>query len=143
MAEQQTTVVAGLRLLVAEDEAFQLKVISRLLADLGAAEVLTAGDGAEALARLEQVGGAIDALICDLEMPGLDGLGVIAAVRARPEPARRALPIVILSAHRIASVVEQARAAGADGFLVKPVTRAALSAELAAALARRARPEPA
>lgn len=70
-----------LRVLVLEDHAFQRSVAVSLLKTLGCREVYEAGDGAQALAVLQQVG-AVDIALCDLQMEGMDGLEFLHRVGA-------------------------------------------------------------
>lgn len=78
-------------------------------------KVLEAGDGEEGLVRLSEAG-EITLLVTDIDMPKLDGIGLVKRVRARPG---RRLPVVIVSMR--ASAEEQRRAieAGADAYMVK------------------------
>jgi two-component system KDP operon response regulator KdpE len=76
-------------------------------------QVDSAATGAEAVARARQH--APDLMILDLGLPDLDGLQVIAAVRAFS-----AVPIVVISAQDAETAEAGARAAGADDYLAKP-----------------------
>jgi two-component system, chemotaxis family, chemotaxis protein CheY len=78
--------------------------------------VVVAGDAREALAEVERV--RPDLVITDNAMPGMSGIELVAELRRRPELA--SVPLVILSASTEASREEEARAAGATGFLRKP-----------------------
>jgi two-component system chemotaxis response regulator CheY len=79
-------------------------------------EPLTGGNGQEALDRL--TGQQLDLIITDLNMPVMDGLTFIRAVRARDE--YRFVPILMLTTESQADVKAQGKAAGATGWLVKP-----------------------
>lgn len=76
--------------------------------------ILTAGDGAEALACVAVQ--ALDLIITDLDMPVMDGLELLRRLRA---DGHAALPVVVVSAH--ANLRDAATAAGANAFLAKPV----------------------
>lgn len=114
-------VPADLRVLIAEDNAVNRKVLLAMLGRMGL-EADFAEDGLEALAAFERTN--YDLLLCDLEMPRLDGLGVARTLRDRPDRPR----VVALTA----SVLEEDRRAcfeaGMDDFLAKPVIRAELEA---------------
>jgi CheY-like chemotaxis protein len=72
----------------------------------------------------------------DCEMPGMDGLEVTAAIRARErDESRERTPIVALSAHALPEDRERALAAGLDDYLVKPISRVQLHCTLARWLA--------
>ena len=80
-----------------------------------------AGNGLAALARLAQ--GGVDLVLCDLDLPGLDGLQLTRTWRAREAAAGAPrLPLLALTARSDAEAEAQARAAGMDGFQRKPVT---------------------
>jgi two-component system, chemotaxis family, chemotaxis protein CheY len=78
--------------------------------------VLQAVDGVEGLEVLQAQGA--DVVITDINMPRLDGFGVIEGVRA--DPNHRATPILVLTTESDAAKKERARAAGATGWIVKP-----------------------
>ena len=96
--------------------------------------MVSAQGGAEALALLD-AGEAIDALVTDLSMPGMDGLAVIRAVQAR----RRGLPAVLLTGYAGAGATLALGGAisGAFTLLRKPVSGSQLVDRLAALLADR------
>jgi two-component system chemotaxis response regulator CheY len=79
-------------------------------------EVTQAEDGLEGLEKLED--GCPDAIITDINMPRLDGLGFIERVRS--DPARRGVPILVLTTESEAELKDRARKAGATGWIVKP-----------------------
>ena len=98
--------------------------------------MLHAADGAEALAQLEST--PIDLVLMDWEMPVLDGLGATRALRER-EALRdlRRTPVIILSGNASTEHRAEARNAGADDYLEKPVTAESLLAALERTLYRR------
>ncbi|MEQ8663485.1 MAG: EAL domain-containing response regulator, partial [Gammaproteobacteria bacterium] len=130
-----------LAVVVVEDHAFQRRLLARLLATLGCNQVTETAHGREALAHLE-TGHPADLLVCDLDMPEMDGLALIRHVGE----ARLAVPVLITSGQPralIDSAESMAIAYGVRlvGTLDKPVTRAAL-AEALARLAEIAPPTP-
>jgi two-component system, chemotaxis family, chemotaxis protein CheY len=82
----------------------------------GGYEVIEASDGKEALAKLN--GTKPDMIITDLNMPNLDGIGLIHAVRS--DMSRRLLPIVMLTTESQDGRKQEGKAAGATGWIVKP-----------------------
>jgi two-component system chemotaxis response regulator CheY len=78
--------------------------------------VIQAVDGVEGLEVLAAEGA--DVVITDINMPRLDGFGVIEGVRADPQ--HRATPILVLTTESDATKKERARKAGATGWIVKP-----------------------
>ena len=114
------TGMGGLKVLVAEDNETNRKVLVRQLRLLGVAADI-AHDGAAALELWRLPAGRRYALLLtDLHMPHLDGYGLCAAIRAEEDPLRR-LPIIALTANALRGEAERCRAAGMDDCLVKPV----------------------
>ena len=102
-------------ILVVEDTQLLRRVLKEEL-EAGGLEVVTASDGAEALARLAER--RFDVVLTDLVMPGMDGLELMEAIRREaPE-----LPVVIVTAHeRSADAAVAALRRGASDYLIKPL----------------------
>ncbi len=113
--------------LVAEDNPLNFELVRDLL-DACGHQVEWARDGQEAL-DLAQTG-RFDVLLIDLNMPRLDGLEVVRAIRANP-PARP-LRVIALTADAMIGVRDDLFAAGVDGYLAKPLDLAALMREMVA-----------
>ncbi|WP_372832004.1 ATP-binding protein [Pontibacterium sp.] len=111
------------RLLVAEDNVVNQKVILQQLSLLGY-QADIASDGREALAYWQQ--GGYDLLLTDLHMPEMDGYQLTAAIRAQQQGARP-LPIIALTANALKGEDERCRAAGMNDYLSKPVQLATLN----------------
>ena len=79
-------------------------------------QVLEAVDGKDALAKL--AGTKVDMVITDLNMPNLDGIGLIKGVRAIPN--LRFIPLIMLTTESQESRKAEGKAAGATGWIVKP-----------------------
>jgi two-component system, chemotaxis family, chemotaxis protein CheY len=101
--------------LVVDDSITIRQMVSFTLQEAGFA-VVQAGDGQEALERLG--GGRIDLIVTDLNMPRLDGLGLIRELRSRP--ASRYTPVLMLTTESQESKRLEGRAAGATAWIVKP-----------------------
>lgn len=124
--------LAGIRILVAEDNATNRYVIDKFLDDQGG-DVVVAEDGAEALDLLLDDGGRpFDVVLLDLMMPGLDGYQTAARMRA----AHPGLPIVAITAQAFADDRERCRKAGMNGFVVKPFDADTLASAILSALGR-------
>ena len=112
--------------LVAEDNAVNLEVVSAMLRSMGCL-VITAKDGLEAV----QVSAnqAYDLILMDVQMPELDGLAACRAIRQREaEQQLPAKPIVALTANALTDDRDNCLAAGMDDYLTKPFMRAQLLA---------------
>ncbi len=106
---------AGKRIVLADDNADMRSYVGRLLVAEGY-EVDTVADGKAALASVQRQ--APDLILSDVMMPGLDGFGLLRAVRADPEVA--GVPIILLSARAGEEAKVEGLDAGADDYLVKP-----------------------
>ena len=109
-----------MKALVVDDSRAVRMMLRRMLTELGFDECLEAGHGIEALSRLDE-SGAPDVMLVDWNMPEMNGLDLIRAVRANP--ARRQIPIVMVTTETEIEQVVRALAAGANEYVMKPFTR--------------------
>ncbi|MGY1640237.1 SpoIIE family protein phosphatase [Geodermatophilus sp. SYSU D00703] len=127
------------RVLVADDNADMREYVTRLLAPRY--DVLAVADGRAALEAV--LADPPDLVVSDVMMPGLDGMELLAALRADTRTAR--VPVVLLSARAGEDAAVEGLAAGADDYLVKPFSAQELIARVGAHLglgrARRAAEE--
>ena len=118
---------APLRILSVEDNPFGRVVLNAILTELGHQAEFT-GRGEDAAARI--AAGEFDAVLMDMVLPGLSGVEAIRQIRALPPPHGQ---IAIIGVSGRSDDEAAARAAGAEGFLVKPVSPRALAVALLAA----------
>ena len=131
-----------LRVLLAEDNVVNQRLAVRLLERLGHA-VVVAGTGRAALDALERE--QFDLVLMDLQMPDMDGLAALAAIRDlearahsgdwRPTPGSAfaisgRIPVIAVTAHAMQGDEERCLAAGMDGYVTKPIQPAALAAAI-------------
>lgn len=120
-------VAPPLRLLLVEDDATVAQVIIGLLR-LRGHDVVHVGHGLAALAELAGPAAIeFDACLCDLDLPGLDGLALIRQLRA----CGHQLPVIAITARSDAGIEAQALRAGFDAFLRKPLSGEVLAQALA------------
>jgi len=110
--------LSGLRLLLVEDNALNQQIARELLCARGA-EVSAASDGQQAVQQLEQAADRFDAVLMDVQMPGMDGYAATRYIRGRLGLTK--LPILAMTANALESDREAARQAGMDGHLAKPI----------------------
>jgi PAS domain S-box-containing protein len=109
----------GLRVLVAEDNRVNQKVITSMLEKRGYACVV-AGNGQEVLEILERDPN-FDVVLMDVQMPVMDGLSATCRIRKAEAQTGRRLPVIALTAHAMEEHHDQCREAGMDGYLTKPL----------------------
>jgi len=120
------------KVLLVDDEDSLRKVMKDLLERDGYI-VTEARDGVQALDQVDRVGP--DIIVLDLNLPGLDGYGVLSHLRSRPATA--GIPVIVLTAKGDEDNEVRVFELGADDFLTKPFRARALSARLEAVLGRR------
>jgi DNA-binding response OmpR family regulator len=125
------------RVLIVDDEESTRVLLARLLSKELNVEAQLAGTCEQALRLAGNY--AYDAILLDLLMPGIGGLGVLAALRAASPNATT--PVIIVSVIGDQETVDRCVAAGANAYHVKPVRRAELIATVRSQLARRGQPK--
>jgi type II secretory ATPase GspE/PulE/Tfp pilus assembly ATPase PilB-like protein/CheY-like chemotaxis protein len=120
------------KVLLVDDEDSLRKVMRDLLERDGYI-VTEARDGVQALDQVDRIGP--DIIVLDLNLPGLDGYGVLSHLRSRPATAN--IPVIVLTAKGDEDNEVRVFELGADDFLTKPFRARALSARLEAVLGRR------
>jgi signal transduction histidine kinase/CheY-like chemotaxis protein len=128
--ERLAPVAAPLRILVAEDNLVNQKLIRGLLEKDGHAVTLV-GNGREAVDMVAS-DAHFDIVLMDVQMPVMDGFQASAAIRALSDQVQRGVPIVAVTAHAKAGYEKICRDAGMDSYLSKPIDRAQLRNLLAA-----------
>jgi len=118
----------GLRVLVVEDNPTNRLIATKMLESLGA-QVETAENGALGVAAAQRA--AFDLIFMDIQMPVMDGVAATAAIRALPAPVGQT-PIIAMTANAMAHQIDQYRRAGMNGAVSKPLSPAAIIAEIAA-----------
>jgi class 3 adenylate cyclase/CheY-like chemotaxis protein len=120
-------------ILVVEDKPEVRNVIIDILESIGFKNVSSAEDGQKGLEMIRAH--EFDLVLLDVEMPGLDGYGVLAALKS--DPLRRHLPVLVMSGlHQLEPVV-RCIGMGAEDFLPKPVHPVLLQARITSSLERK------
>lgn len=115
-----------MKILVVDDFSTMRRIIRNLLRDLGFTNVSEADDGSTALPMLQN--GRFDLLITDWNMPGMQGLDLLKAVRA--DERMRELPVLMVTAESKRDQIVAAAQAGINGYIVKPFTAQTLKEKL-------------
>lgn len=111
----------GLSLLLAEDNEINMEITTEMLAARGV-RVAQAFDGAEAVELFRQSAPfAFDAVLMDMQMPGLDGCAAARQIRTLPRADAQSVPIIAVTANAFAEDVAATAAAGMDAHISKPI----------------------
>jgi two-component system chemotaxis response regulator CheY len=105
------------KLILAVDDSATVRQMVRFTLSGAGYEVIEAVDGRDALGKLAR---PVNLVITDLNMPNLDGIGLIRALRANP--ACKGVPILMLTTESHEVRKQEGKAAGATGWIVKPFT---------------------
>jgi two-component system, CAI-1 autoinducer sensor kinase/phosphatase CqsS len=127
-----TALPAGFSVLLADDNAFNRKAVGAYLRHAGA-RVIEAAHGQAVVDHL-LASGRCDAILMDINMPGMDGLQAARAIRASHK-AWADVPIIALTAYSDSATIRAAAAAGMNDFITKPVEAALLYQKLRAVAA--------
>src|SRR5579884_316319 len=110
----------SIRTLIVDDSSVMRKIVERSMKQAGVemSAVLEAGNGAEALAVLAD--NKVDLILCDINMPVMDGLELVKQLGGVPNA--KGVPVVMITTEGSESHVVQALSAGARGYIRKPFT---------------------
>ncbi|HTS88132.1 MAG TPA: response regulator [Gemmatimonadales bacterium] len=131
VAGEATVSVPTRRILLAEDDPDITRMVTRHLRREGF-EVVAYGNGEEALANMARSGAAL--VISDIQMPKLDGLELLRAIRSHPE--LRHIPVMMLTAMGDESYIVRAFELGADDYVIKPFSMREVTARVRRLLRR-------
>lgn len=120
-----TTVAGGMVVLVVEDHDFQRRTVARMLRSLGATEVLEAANGRQALQLLGDQVAPVHLVVCDLNMPEMDGMEFI----RRLGESKRQVSVIISSAQQKALLDSVGKMTGAYGVRLLGVIEKPVSLE--------------
>jgi two-component system chemotaxis response regulator CheY len=115
-----------MKILVVDDFSTMRRIIKNLLKDLGFANVQEADDGSTALPMLQQ--GDFDFVVTDWNMPGMQGIDLLRAIRG--DDNLKHLPVLMVTAEAKKEQIVAAAQAGVNGYVVKPFTAAILKEKL-------------
>lgn len=122
---------ANYQFLIVDDFSTMRRIISGLLKELGYGKIHEADDGEAALRLLrsnQQAGIPVDFVVTDWNMPVMDGLELLKAIRQ--DPSLKHLPVLMVTAEAKKENIIAAAQAGADGYIVKPFNSATLKEKL-------------
>lgn len=115
-----------MKILVVDDFSTMRRIIKNLLKDLGFTNIQEADDGSTALPMLQN--GDFDFVVTDWNMPGMQGIDLLRAIRA--DDNLKHLPVLMVTAEAKKEQIVAAAQAGVNGYVVKPFTAATLKEKL-------------
>ncbi|WP_459863694.1 chemotaxis response regulator CheY [Endothiovibrio diazotrophicus] len=115
-----------MKILIVDDFSTMRRIVKNLLRDLGFNNTHEADDGLTALPMLQS--GDFDFLVTDWNMPGMQGIDLLKAVRADPRLAQ--LPVLMVTAESKREQIVEAAQAGVNGYIVKPFTAQTLKEKI-------------
>ena len=115
-----------MKILIVDDFSTMRRIVKNLLRDLGFTNTSEADDGLTALPMLQS--GKYDFLVTDWNMPGMQGIDLLKAVRADTNLA--SLPVLMVTAESKKDQIVEAAQAGVNGYVVKPFTAATLKEKI-------------
>lgn len=115
-----------MKILIVDDFSTMRRIIKNLLRDLGFTNTAEADDGTTALPMLQS--GNFDFLVTDWNMPGMNGIELLRAVRA--DERLKLLPVLMVTAEAKRDQIIEAAQAGVNGYVVKPFTAQALKEKI-------------
>jgi CheY-like chemotaxis protein len=129
-----TAAITGLKVLVAEDNIINQRLVVGMLTQLGHTGMVV-NDGAKALKCLSKM--KVDVVLMDVMMPNMDGLEALAAIRELEASQGGHVPIIMATSHDEPGDAARYKRAGADGYLSKPLEIERLQSEISRVLTRR------
>jgi len=123
-----------IKILVVDDFSTMRRIIKNLLRDLGFNNTDEADDGLTALPMLKT--GKYDLLVTDWNMPGMQGIDLLKAVRAEADEGLKNIPVLMVTAEQKKEQIIEAAQAGVNGYIVKPFTALILKEKLEKIFAR-------
>jgi len=116
----------NMKVLVVDDFSTMRRIVKNLLRDLGFTNIQEADDGSTALPMLQ--GGDFDFVVTDWNMPGMQGIDLLKAIRADSSLAH--IPVLLITAEAKKEQIVMAAQAGVNGYIVKPFTAGTLKTKL-------------
>jgi len=116
----------NMQILVVDDFSTMRRIVKNVLRELGFSNMKEAEDGSSALQILNS--SKIDFVVTDWNMPGMDGLSLLKAIRA--DEKLKTIPVLMVTAEAKREQIIEAAQAGVNGYVVKPFTAQTLKVKM-------------
>lgn len=110
----------NLSVLIVDDNAHMRSMLLQVVKSTGIERIYFASDGAEALKTLREHG--VDILITDMAMEPMDGIELVKRIRKTQDGPNRMIPVLMITGHMTLARIQEARDAGVNEFVAKPIT---------------------
>ncbi|MCK4943293.1 MAG: response regulator, partial [Candidatus Aminicenantes bacterium] len=124
----------SLRILLAEDNLINQKVVAKFLEKMGY-QVSIAQNGVEAVSKVKKEN--FDLILMDIQMPEMDGFEATVAIRKIEKTSRKHISIIALTAHALKGDREKCLNAGMDDYMAKPITSDKLSEKISGIMSKK------
>lgn len=109
-----------LKILLVDDNHYMRVLLAEILRAIGVKDIFEANDGAEGLQMMRD--NPVDIVMTDLSMQPLDGIDFVRLLRNSPDSPNQMAPVIMITGHSTFARVNEARDAGVNEFLAKPLT---------------------
>ncbi|WP_293677905.1 response regulator [uncultured Phenylobacterium sp.] len=109
-----------LKILLVDDNHYMRVLLAEILRAIGVKDIFEANDGAEGLQMMRDH--PVDIVMTDLSMQPLDGIDFVRLLRNSPDSPNQMAPVIMITGHSTFARVNEAREAGVNEFLAKPLT---------------------
>ncbi len=109
-----------LKILIVDDNHHMRVLLAEILRAIGVKDIHEAADGAEGLHSMRD--NPVDIVMTDLSMQPLDGIDFVRLLRQSPDSPNKVVPVIMITGHSTLARVHEARNAGVNEFLAKPLT---------------------
>jgi CheY-like chemotaxis protein len=121
-----------LKVLVVDDNVHMRKLVITILQAFGINQIFEAGDGERAWQSLREVNP--DILVLDWVMEGMSGIDLVRLIRSNPQAPNPFVPVIMLTGHTSLEHVREARDAGINEFMAKPISVKTMMSRLVAVI---------
>lgn len=117
---------SGLKILIIDDQEDARAMVKQMLLDIGVTQIFEASDGREGMQFMDIADDFVDIILCDWNMPGLNGLSLLQQLRSVDPD----MPFLMVTGRGDMNSVAQAKGAGVSAYLLKPFSLLDLEAKL-------------
>ncbi len=122
----QKSDLSELKVLIIDDMTEARAMLKNMLVNMGITQVFEAGDGREGMRFMDSAFDFVDIVLCDWNMPGMDGINLLRQLRSVDE----AFPFLMITGRGDITSVSEAKSVGVSGYILKPYSMVQLEAKI-------------